>query len=172
MRIVGGRHGGRDLTSPGGRVRPTAEEVRDRWLSWIAAELKGARVLELCAGTGAVGLEAISRGAKTADFVENNRSAIHSLKANIAALREKKFTRVFVKDAIQFASQLGPDAYDLVLADPPYGSGIGPRLIADWRELRYAPVFVLEHATDHKEIPNGARKLVLGDTSLTLFTLG
>lgn len=153
-------------------MRPTAEEVRDRWLSWIADEVKGARVLELCAGTGAVGLEAISRGAKSVDFVENNSSAIHSLKANVAALREQKYTRVFIRDAIQFAARLGPDAYDLVLADPPYGSGIGPRLIADWRKLRYAPVFALEHATDHAEIPNGARKLTLGDTSLTLFTLG
>ena len=84
MRIVAGKHAGRRLTSPGRRVRPTGESVRDRWLGRLAEELGGARVLDLFAGSGALGLEALSRGAKSADFVENGAEALHALKANVA----------------------------------------------------------------------------------------
>ena len=87
MRIVGGRHGGRHLTSPGKRVRPTAEDVRVRWVEWLGPEiLKGARILELCAGTGAVGLEALSRGAKSVDFVERDPAALHVRKSLLCAI--------------------------------------------------------------------------------------
>ena len=88
VRIVGGRHAGRDLTSPNDRrVRPTAEHVRAAWLDLLAPDLPGARVLDLFAGTGALGLEALSRGAASADFVETRPSSLHALKANVVALR-------------------------------------------------------------------------------------
>ncbi|MEX2527537.1 MAG: RsmD family RNA methyltransferase [Gemmatimonadota bacterium] len=94
MRITGGRLAGRQLLSPGGRVRPTAEVVRDRWLSSLEADLNGARVLELFAGTGALGLEALSRGAHSVDFVEWNPSALHALKGNVTAWLERPFSRI------------------------------------------------------------------------------
>ncbi len=94
MRIVAGKHAERRLTSPGKRVRPTSESVRVRWLDRLEGELAGARVLDLFAGSGALGLEALSRGAKSADFVENGAEALHALKANVAALRETKRTRI------------------------------------------------------------------------------
>ncbi len=76
MRIVGGRHAGRDLTSPNDRrVRPTAENVRDALLGLLKPDLREARVLDLFAGTGALGLEALSRGAASCDFVEPARRA-------------------------------------------------------------------------------------------------
>jgi 16S rRNA (guanine966-N2)-methyltransferase len=170
MRIVAGRHAGRTLTSPGGRVRPTAEPVRVAWLDWIADLVPDARVLELCAGTGALGLEALSRGAASVDFVERHPAALHSLKANVKALRETDRTRIFKRDAVPFTAQLESGAYDLVLADPPYGSRLGPLLLDQWRERRYAPVLLLEHATD-QDVPNGARRLTLDATTVTRYEI-
>ena len=151
-------------------MRPTAETVRVAWLDLIADLLPDARVLELCAGTGAVGLEALSRGAASVDFVERHPSALHSLKANVKALRETRSTRIFKRDAVPFTAGLDAGAYDLVLVDPPYGSRLGPLLLEQWRERRYAPVFVLEHATD-QEMPNGARRMVVDQTTLTRYEL-
>ena len=89
MRIVSGKFAGRHLTSPGRSVRPTAEGVRDRLIGLLEADLPGTRVLDLFAGSGAIGLEALSRGARYIDFVENGAGALHSLKANVAALSLK-----------------------------------------------------------------------------------
>jgi len=107
MRIVGGKWAGRDLTSPNDfRVRPTAERVRAALLDQLKADLPDARVLDLFAGTGALGLEALSRGAKSADFVEFRPACLHALKANVAALRMRDCTRIFKKDALPFATML------------------------------------------------------------------
>jgi 16S rRNA (guanine966-N2)-methyltransferase len=168
MRIVGGRFAGTDLTSPGGRVRPTAEELRVAWMELLGDALDGARVLELYAGTGAVGLEALSRGARSADFVENNPSALHSLKANVAALRVTDRTRIFKKDALRWVHRLRPGSYDIVVADPPYGSRQANRLVDDWHALGYAAVLTLEHAADHA-LPPGATRHVFGDSAISIF---
>src|SRR3954470_23801338 len=124
MRIVAGKFAGRDLTSPNDfRVRPTAEHVRAALLDMLRADLADARVLDLFAGTGALGLEAISRGAKSADFVEFRPASLHALRANVAALRGvRDRTRVFKRDAVPFAAALAPASYDIAFADPPYSS--------------------------------------------------
>src|SRR6476620_11698712 len=98
MRIVAGRWAGRTLTSPGGRIRPTAEPLRELCMELVEGELEDARVLDLFSGTGAVGLEALSRGAASVDFVENHHSALHALKANVALVRSPGQIRVFKKD--------------------------------------------------------------------------
>ncbi len=169
MRIVGGKFAGRDLTSPADfRVRPTAEHVRAALLDLLAPELKDASVLDLFAGTGALGLEAISRGARRCDFVETRPASLHALKANIIALRLKERTRVFKKDALPFAAQLGPAAYDLVFADPPYGSRMLDRVIASWQERHFAPVLAVEHARTHP-LPPGAATHRFEDTLVTIY---
>lgn len=170
MRIVGGRWAGRDLTSPAGRIRPTAEEVRDRWIGLLEGDLAKARVVELYAGTGAVGLEALSRGAGSVDFVENDPAALHSLKANVAALRARNRSRIFKHDALRFAFRLPASAYDLALADPPYGSRQTDRLVARWIEVPFAPVLALEHAADHR-LPGSAERHRMGDASLSIYRL-
>ncbi|MDT8368670.1 MAG: RsmD family RNA methyltransferase [Longimicrobiales bacterium] len=172
MRIVGGRWADRNLTSPGKRIRPTAEAVRVRWVESIGPSLEGARILELCAGTGAVGLEALSRGAARVDFVENHPAALHALKANIAALRARDATRAFKRDAVPFLERAEVGGWEFVFADPPYGSGVAPLLVSIWKRRRITPTFVLEHATDDPGIPPGARTLRLGDASLTTYRLG
>ena len=122
MRIIAGRWAGRTLASPAGRVRPTSESLRDVWMAMLAPGLEGARVLDLFAGSGAVGIEALSRGARSCDFVENNPAALHALRANVAALRVRDRARIFKRDAIQFIRRIDRIAYDIAFADPPYGS--------------------------------------------------
>src|SRR4051794_39867440 len=155
MRIVGGKWAGRDLTSPNDfRVRPTAEHVRAALLDLLAADVKDARVLDLFAGTGALGLEAISRGARSADFVEFRPASLHALKANVAALRLRERTRIFKRDALPFAAALEPDRYDIAFADPPYESRMLDRVINSWRDRRFARILAVEHALSH-DLPKG-----------------
>jgi 16S rRNA (guanine966-N2)-methyltransferase len=171
VRIVGGRFKGRDLTAPNDfRVRPTAEEVRARLLDELAADVAGARVLDLFAGTGALGLEAISRGALSADFVEFRPASLHALKANVAALGLRRQTRIFKRDAVPFAEALGPQSYDVAFADPPYGSKILDRVLDAWRQRGFARVFAVEHDPAH-EVPAGQRRLTFPEAAVTIYRL-
>jgi len=168
MRIVGGRWAGHDLTSPGGRVRPTAEALRDRWMSLLEKDLDGARILEIYAGTGALGLEALSRGARYVDFVENGPSALHALKANVAALRVQKRARIFKRDALPFIARLDPHAYDIALADPPYRGKQPDRVVEQWLRNNFSRILVVQHAADHP-LPGRGRRHVYDDAALTIF---
>ena len=170
MRIVGGKFAGRTLTSPNDfRVRPTAEHVRAAMLEMLAADLPDARVLDLFAGTGALGLEALSRGAKHADFVETRPSSLHALRANVAALRGmRERSRIFKRDALPFAAALEPDSYDIAFVDPPYGSRMLDRVIESWRERRFTRVLAVEHARDHA-LPAGTQRRTFEDTTVTIY---
>jgi 16S rRNA (guanine966-N2)-methyltransferase len=171
MRIVGGRFTGRDLVSPNDfRVRPTAEVVRGALLDALAGEIGGARVLDLFAGTGALGLEALSRGARHVDFVEFRPASLHALKANVAALGVRRQARIFKRDAIPFAEALAADSYDVAFADPPYGSKILDRVIAAWGRSRFAAVFAVEHDPGHV-LPPGARRLAFPEAAVTIYRL-
>lgn len=171
MRIVGGRFAGRALTSPNDfRVRPTAEPVRGRLLDLLAADVATARVLDLFAGTGALGLEAMSRGAKFADFVETRPSSLHALRANIALLRLSKRTRVFKRDALPFAAALAPGSYDIAFADPPYESRMLDRAIDTWRARCFSRILAVEHAHTHA-LPPGAHRELIEDTAITIYRI-
>jgi 16S rRNA (guanine966-N2)-methyltransferase len=171
MRIVGGKHAGRDLTSPNDfRVRPTAENVRAALLELLAEDVRDASVLDLFAGTGALGLEALSRGARRCDFVETRPASLHALKANVIALRMKDRSRIFKKDALPFSAALREGAYDLAFADPPYGSRMLDRLIAHWTTNRFSRVLAVEHEKTH-QIPKGALRRVFDDTAITVYRL-
>jgi 16S rRNA (guanine966-N2)-methyltransferase len=169
VRIVGGKWAGRHLTSPADRrVRPTAEEIRDAWLALLEPRLRGASVLDLFAGTGALGLEALSRGAARADFVETRPASLHALRANVAALHVRDRTRIFKKDALPYASSLEPGRYDLAFADPPYGSRMLDRLIEVWFERRFSTVLTVEHGADH-ELPPGGTSHPFETTVVTIY---
>ena len=150
------------------RVRPTAEHVRDAVLTMLEPDLPNARVLDLFAGTGALGLEALSRGARSADFVEFRPSSLHALRANIAALRVRERTRVFKRDAVQFAAALSADSYDVVFVDPPYESRQLDRVIASWNATGFSKVLVAEHARSHA-LPPGAVRRAFEDTVVTVY---
>lgn len=168
MRIVAGKWAGRELTSPGGRVRPTAEEVRAAWLGSLAEDLQGARVVDLFAGTGALGLEAMSRGAHRCDFVENGSSAMHALKANIAALRVRDKTRIFRRDALAFATTAAAGAYDVALADPPYASAQLDRLVEIWQANPFSRVLSVEHGSNHA-LPGKPTQQRFGETTISTY---
>jgi 16S rRNA (guanine966-N2)-methyltransferase len=168
MRIIAGQWAGRELVSPGRRVRPTAEAVRAAALDWVARDLPDARVLDLFAGTGALGLEALSRGAARADFVERNPAALHALKANVARFRLKGRVRIFKKDVLEFLAGAGRGAYDLALVDPPYTSALSERVVERWLEHPFSRVLLVECAKD-RALPGTHKRRVLGDTALALY---
>ena len=169
MRIVGGKFAGRDLMSPAdARVRPTAELVRVAALEMLGTDVKNARVLDLFAGTGALGLEALSRGAHAADFVEFRPASLHALKANIATLRMLDRTRVFKRDAVPFAAALTADRYDVAFVDPPYGSRMLDMVLASWHATHFARALVVEHERTHA-VPAGAQRRVIDDTVITIY---
>lgn len=168
MRIVSGKFAGRHLTSPGGKVRPTPADVRVRCLELVSEELEGARFLDLFAGSGAVGLEALSRGAASVDFVENGAQALHALKANIAALRVQPRTRVFKRDVIPWLERAEADAWDVAFVDPPYGSKKLDRVVERWKKTPFAKVLILEHDKAHDVPARGKQYDFEGPTRITI----
>lgn len=170
MRIVGGKWKGTNLRGPADRrVRPTAEPVRAALLDLLAPELAGARVLDLFAGSGGLGLEALSRGAASCDFVETRESSLVALKSNIIACRCRERTRVFVRDALPYAAMLTVGAYHLAFVDPPYESRMLDRVIDHWMASHFSLVLACEHARTHDGLPPGDATLAIGETVVTLY---
>jgi 16S rRNA (guanine966-N2)-methyltransferase len=120
-RVIAGRYGGRRLQAPpGAATRPTSDRVREALFSILGDRVEGARVLDLFAGSGALGLEALSRGAERATFVERAPGALAALRANVAALGPG--AEVVRADALRWlrTASAGARQYDLVFLDPPY----------------------------------------------------
>jgi 16S rRNA (guanine966-N2)-methyltransferase len=183
MRITGGVHRSRVLRAPQGTAtRPTSDRVREALFGILtsAGVIEGARVLDLYAGSGALGLEALSRGALRATLVEVERSALAAVRANVAALGLEGSAQLLAVDVARAArriAQAGP--FDLVLADPPWalvGGGEAPRALGD---IVVAGAFadsawiVLEHAkrTPPPDINGLLRGETrdYGDTALTFY---
>jgi 16S rRNA (guanine966-N2)-methyltransferase len=198
MRITGGTYRSRSLRAPSGRAtRPTTDRVREALFGILTSTggVEGARVLDLYAGTGALALEALSRGAASAVLVESSREALVALRANIAALKLDDRARVIAGDVSQAARRLvrrgheplhgqreEPQAFDLVFADPPWvllDAGQGGQPVAALSELArengIAPEgrVVLEHSS--RTIPLDVDGLLrldtrrYGDTALTFY---
>jgi 16S rRNA (guanine966-N2)-methyltransferase len=167
VRIVAGKWADKALVSPAGRVRPTAEALRVASMEMVATELPGARVLDLFAGTGALGIEAMSRGARYCDFIENGPAAIHALKANVAAVRVRARARIFDRDAIPFVERLRARSYDIAFVDPPYGSRKLDRVLRRWLDTPFASILVIEHSPEHA-LPVRGRSRRIGDSMITV----
>src|SRR5215468_8167293 len=135
MRIVGGRLGGRTLAAPKSQnIRPTSDRLRESLFNILAHRygeaITGARVLDLFAGTGALGLEAISRGAAFALFVDDGAEARALIRANVEALGLGGVTRIFRRDATALGAAHPLEPFSLVFVDPPYGKGLAERALA------------------------------------------
>jgi 16S rRNA (guanine966-N2)-methyltransferase len=132
MRVIAGEFGGRRLEAPGGlRTRPTSDRVREA-LFMSLGDLSGRHVVDLFAGSGALGIEALSRGAAFVDFVDSNRNAREALERNLAALEVRERARIWPltlpRGLERLAAQLR--RADLVLADPPYGGADARAVLA------------------------------------------
>ncbi len=138
-------------------------------MSMLAAELPGARVLDLFAGSGALGLEALSRGAEHATFVESAERAARVLRGNIAALGASKNTRVVTSDVLRFLTGIEGMAFDLAFADPPYGRDLAAAVVQRFLAVPFAALLVVEHRKDDPlpDVPE-SRTRRYGDTNLTL----
>ena len=147
LRIVAGTFGGRWIdVPPGARVRPTREMVREAWFSALGGVVEGARVADLFAGSGALGIEALSRGARSVTFVESDRRSAAVVRRNLEQLEVVDRGRVVTGDVWRFLEGTGrSDRFDLALADPPYDSEWPARLAASLRERRFARLLCVEH---------------------------
>jgi 16S rRNA (guanine966-N2)-methyltransferase len=182
MRITGGELAGRKLRAPDGAVRPTAERVREALFSMLAhrGAIAGARVLDAFAGSGALGLEALSRGAERAVFVEKARGAAKTLAANVAALQLEARARVVVRDCASALRTLASEGerFDLCFVDPPYASSLAAQtlaLLADGGLLSSQALVVAESDRRHAPGPIPGLSLALerryGDTLISLYEL-
>jgi 16S rRNA (guanine966-N2)-methyltransferase len=169
MRIVAGRWRGHTIKAPAGdRVRPTADRVREAWMSIVHPELPGARVLDLFAGSGALGLEALSRGAEHCDFVENAARSLAALRANVDKLGAAEGAHIVRGDALKFAERLAPGAYDIAFADPPYGLSLAARVAERWLDIPFALLLGVEHGAKER-MPDGGEMRRYGDTAITFY---
>src|SRR6184192_3667200 len=135
MRVVGGRLKGRNLASPSSQaIRPTADRLRESVFNILIHAydnpIEGARVLDLFAGTGALGIEALSRGAAFALFVDDGAEARALLRQNVEALGLGGATRVFRRDATRLGAAHPVEPFSLVFLDPPYGRAMGEKALA------------------------------------------
>lgn len=169
MRIVAGRWRGRRIGAPAGDlVRPTGDRVREAWMSIVHHLLPDARVLDLCAGSGALGLEALSRGAATCDFVEQAPRALRTIEANLAALGGHPGARIVREDAVRFVRALAPGAYDVAFADPPYAGDTARALAEQWLAVPFAHCLGIEHDAGTR-LPGGGETRRYGAAAITLF---
>jgi 16S rRNA (guanine966-N2)-methyltransferase len=177
LRIVAGQWRGRRFKVPTDGVRPTADKVREAWMSIIQQKIPDARVLDLCAGSGALGLESLSRGAMSCDFVEKDPKVLRTLQENIALLGGSDRATVHKSDAVRFLEGHTGEvpAYDLAFADPPYRQGIAEALATRWLATPFATIFGVEHESfitlPSPETGPPPDRRVYGETALTFYRL-
>ena len=169
MRIIAGRWKGHGLKALKGRsVRPTTDRVREAWMSAMGGRLDDLTVVDLFAGSGALGLESLSRGARHATLVERARGSLRVLRANVAILGAEDEVTVVADDVFRYLRTLEEGAFDLALADPPYGTGDAARLVEAFLERPFARELWVEHPSrESLPVPDEARVRRYGDTALT-----
>jgi 16S rRNA (guanine(966)-N(2))-methyltransferase RsmD len=177
VRIVGGSLGGRVLRAPAGRdTRPTTEKVRQALFN-ILGEVEGDHILDLFAGSGALGIEALSRGAGHVTFVDGGKEALTAVRSNLAQLGLTDRSEVIAGDAVKHAARLVPkQPWRVVFVDPPYASDLAVKAVLALPVAHLAPgaVIVIEH--DRRNAPPDALGSLLrtdqrryGDTMISFF---
>jgi 16S rRNA (guanine966-N2)-methyltransferase len=176
MRIIAGEFKGRRLKAPKWNgLRPTSDKLRETLFNILAPRVAGARVLDVFAGTGAVGLESLSRGAELAVFIDSDPRAAALIREN-AALCGATDRCVIIRDTAELvlATRIAEDLFDIVVLDPPYDyEPLAEVIDRGARHLAPGGVLVLEHASRRPlpEVagPRGVRTVRSGDSALTMF---
>ena len=151
VRIIGGRWRGTRLpVADAAGLRPTSDRVRETLFNWLTSVLPGARVLDLFAGSGALGLEALSRGAREALLVERDAKPAESLRQTVARLHAEAEAQVVVADALAFLRAPLHGRFDLVFVDPPFAANLWPAVFAA------LPPWLADEAWLYVESPHGA----------------
>jgi 16S rRNA (guanine(966)-N(2))-methyltransferase RsmD len=179
LRLTGGQGRGRRLASAAIRgLRPTSSRVREALFDILGARVEGADILDLFAGSGAVGIEALSRGARRAVFVEAQRRAARLIEANLRAAAVRGSTQVLADGAAAALDRLARagDSFSIVFLDPPYAIGASPGLLeCAARVLRAGGVLVVEHGARALPEPPAhvplvaGRRYRYGDSRLSVF---
>lgn len=148
MRVITGKYKGRKLNSPENyAIRPTSDKAKEALFSILTAEIYGASVLDLFAGTGSLGIEALSRGAEYCVFADASRASLNLIKSNLEHCKVEEETRVLAGDYRKVLANLN-EPFDIILLDPPYGKGLIPdaiRLISEGDLLKEGGVIIAEH---------------------------
>ncbi|MDD2430623.1 MAG: 16S rRNA (guanine(966)-N(2))-methyltransferase RsmD [Firmicutes bacterium] len=177
MRIVGGRHKGRTIKGPvkadHSKTRPTTDRVRESLFNIIAPHIRGANFLDLYAGTGAVGIEALSRGARSLTLVEKDRFMVKIIKDNLSSLGEEaEVLPLDVSKALENLRQKD-SKYDIIFADPPYHLMVSPKLFELVEPILIkGGLFVLEHSNKEKftqDVLVDLRDYLYGETTISLY---
>ncbi|MER3631089.1 MAG: 16S rRNA (guanine(966)-N(2))-methyltransferase RsmD [Blastocatellia bacterium] len=180
MRIIAGEFGGRIIKSPpDGRTRPTSDRLRETLFNILAPHIAGSRFLDLCAGSGAIGIEAISRGASFVTFVDRSRRACALIEENLDLLAiPEDSTEVLALSAENFAGRKHPSGWDLVFYDPPYYADYSVVLFEfgtpECKLLEPQGIFIAEHHSKNP-LPDAIgelrrwRLLKQGETSLSFY---
>ena len=177
MRVIAGRYKGRRLKTPAWEgLRPTSDKLRETLFNILAPRIEGARVLDAYAGTGAVGIEALSRGAAHVTFVERDRRASALIAENVRMCDADAVYTIETGDVAALLRSR-PAAFDVIWLDPPYDSaGVVDALDAAAGALAPGGVIVLERATRREpDVPDSLariRDLTSGDSTLTFFVRG
>lgn len=138
-------------------------------MSIVNPFLPGARVLDLFSGSGALGLEAVSRGAEHADLVEHAAPSLRVITANIETLGAAEQVTVHRVDALRFVAELPPHAYDVAFADPPYDLGLAAAVADAWLQTPFADILGVEHRI-HEKLPAGGDTRRYGGTGVTIYS--
>jgi 16S rRNA (guanine(966)-N(2))-methyltransferase RsmD len=178
MRVIAGTLKGRRLASPDWPgLRPTSDKLRETLFNVLGPSVAGARVLDGYAGTGAVGIEALSRGASHVTFVERDRRAASLIETNLQHCRLKEGYAIIRVDFAAAAARLRGQLFDIIFLDPPYGQEEMARALAAAVDLASATTrVVIEHAKRDEPPPQAGalmliRKLVSGDSALAFYRL-
>jgi len=137
-------------------------------MSILQLDLPEARVLDLYAGSGALGLEALSRGAISADFVEKDPRSLRALEENIATLGAGDLAKIHRRPALAFAESLVALSYDVAFADPPYTTGDAAKLAERWKAAPFSRVLSVEHSANDA-MPEGGVTRRYGSTAITFY---
>lgn len=164
MRIIAGRFRGRRLKPPSG-ARATAGRVREAWFNILAPELDGASVVDLFAGSGALGLEALSRGAAMVVFVERARRSLSALEANVKILGAGDRVKIQNIEVFRYLAGLDRVVFDVAFADPPYGTEYAASLLRHFRERPFARILGIEHSASIPLAGDDSRRY--GEVGLT-----